>query len=160
MLEHTFRPARPVSLALTLAPLRRGAGDPTLRIGPDGVWRATRTPDGPASVHLATAAGRVTVRAWGPGAAWAVETAPDLVGAGDDPSGFEPRHPVLAGLARRLAGLRIPRSGAVVEALVPTVLEQKVTGLEARRSYRALVRALGAAARGRAPPRGGAAPRR
>jgi 3-methyladenine DNA glycosylase/8-oxoguanine DNA glycosylase len=148
VLERTFRPAHQVSLALTLAPLRRGPGDPCLRMGPDGVWRASRTPDGPATVHVTARAGEVRVRAWGPGAAWAVEAAPALVGADDDASGFEPSHPVLAGLARRMPGLRIPRSGAVTEALVPTVLEQKVTGIEAKRSYRALVRALGEPAPG------------
>ena len=146
--ERTFRPAHRVSLSLTLAPLRRGAGDPCLRMDSGGVWRATRTPEGPATVHLTAGDGEVRVRAWGPGAAWAVDAAPALVGALDDPAGFEPRHPVLAGLARRLDGLRIPRSGAVTEALVPTVLEQKVTGIEAKRSYRALVRALGEPAPG------------
>ncbi|MGH9177770.1 MAG: DNA-3-methyladenine glycosylase family protein [Acidimicrobiales bacterium] len=148
MLERSFRPPQRVSLALTLGPLRRGAGDPCMRIGADGVWRASRTPHGPATVHLTARDGEVRVRAWGPGAAWAVDAAPALVGAHDDPAGFEPRHPVLAGLARRLPGLRIPRSGAVTEALVPTVLEQKVTGIEAKRSYRALVRALGEPAPG------------
>lgn len=117
---------------------------------PGAVVRATRTPQGPATVHVAGDGGRVRVRAWGPGAAWALDTAPALVGAGDDDAGFRPRHRLVRELSRRLPGLRIPRTTAVVEALVPTVLEQKVTGLEAKRSYRALVRALGERAPG--PP--------
>ena len=38
----------PIDLPLTLGPVAHGRGDPTIRIGPDGIWRATRTPDGPA----------------------------------------------------------------------------------------------------------------
>ena len=148
MVQRVFRPADPVSIPLTLGPLRRGAGDPCLRFTPDGAWRATRTPEGPATTHFRAVAGEVTVRAWGPGAGWALDAAPALLGAGDDPGGFRPRHPVLHELHRRLAGLRIPRSQAVVEALVPTILEQKVQGGEARRSYRMLVRRLGEPAPG------------
>ena len=147
-LERTFRTPHPVSLRLTLGPLRRGRGDPTMRVDDTGVWRASRTPAGAATTHLAAGDGAVTVRAWGPGAEWAVEAAPALVGADDDPGGFRPRHPVLAELHRRLPGLRIPRSQAVVEALVPTVLEQRVAVVEARRSYAALVRRLGEPAPG------------
>ena len=119
-----------------------------MRIGPDGVWRATRTPVGPATTHLRAGGGEITARAWGPGAQFALDTLPALVGADDDAEGFVPRHPVVVELARHLAGLRIGRSGAVVEALVPSVLEQKVVGLEARRSYARLVRALGEPAPG------------
>jgi 3-methyladenine DNA glycosylase/8-oxoguanine DNA glycosylase len=116
------------------------------------VWRATRTPDGPATEHLIAdpAAAAVRVLAWGPGAAWTLEAAPALVGAGDDEEGFVPHHPVIRELRRRLPGLRIPRSQAVTEALVPVIIEQKFSGDEARRSYRSLVIALGEPAPG--PP--------
>ena len=46
----------PLDLQRTLGPLWRGRGDPTMRVGADGVWRATRTPEGTATVHLAVAA--------------------------------------------------------------------------------------------------------
>ena len=116
------------------------------------MWRTTRTPDGPASMHVALLPGEqlVEVQAWGPGAAWALEAAPELVAAGDDSAGFRPSHPVVAGLARRFPGLRIPRTRAVMEALVPAILSQKVTGGEARRAYQGLVRALAEPAPG--PP--------
>jgi 3-methyladenine DNA glycosylase/8-oxoguanine DNA glycosylase len=55
-------------------------------------------------------------------------------------------------MMRRHPGLRIPRTGLVFEALVPTVLEQKVTGVEARRAWRYLVRRVGSPAPGPAPP--------
>lgn len=142
-----------MDLRLTLGPLCRGRGDPTMRIDGGSLWRATRTPGGPATMQLSSHGGEVTVRAWGPGAHCALESAPALVGALDDDSSFEPRHPVLIDVHRRLGGLRIPRSGAVVEALVPTIIEQKVTTLEAKRSYRELVATLGEPAPG---PAGGA----
>jgi hypothetical protein len=50
------------------------------------VWRATRTPLGPAAVALADLGGRIRVTAWGPGAEWALEAAPALIGADDDPA--------------------------------------------------------------------------
>src|SRR5205823_4346805 len=75
-----IRPRLPVDLRLTMGPLRRGRADPTIRFGSDGAWRAARTPDGPATVHLRVVGGAVEARAWGPGAAWALDAAPDLVG--------------------------------------------------------------------------------
>jgi 3-methyladenine DNA glycosylase/8-oxoguanine DNA glycosylase len=71
-----------------------------------------------------------------------------LCGEHDDPSGFHPHHRLIADLHRRNPGLRLPRTHAVFEALVPTVLEQKVTGIEADAGYRALVAALGEPAPG------------
>ena len=57
-------------------------------------------------------------------------------------------HPVLVDLARRLPGVRLCRSGAAFEALVPAVLEQKITGLEAIRVRRHMVMRFGEAAPG------------
>ncbi|MCU1455997.1 MAG: hypothetical protein JWL73_89 [Actinomycetia bacterium] len=148
-----------IDLRLTLGPVRRGTGDPSMIVDGTRVWRATRTPEGPATLHLELdrAEGTVHAWAWGPGAGWALETLPDLVGAVDDDSALtealerEERHPGqrrLRDVHRRLRGLRIPRTRAVLEALVPSILEQKVTGKEARRSYRELVRRLGEPAPG------------
>jgi hypothetical protein len=150
MRERTITPALPVDLRLTLFPLRRGRLDPSVRFEPAGVWRATRTPEGLATTHLRVSAadGTVTMRAWGPGGDWALDAFPALVGAGDDEAGFEPGAGVVGDLHRRLRGLRIGRSGAVMEALVPSILEQKVVGLEARRSHARLVRTLGEPAPG------------
>ena len=142
--------ASPVDLRLTLRPLH-SAGGLTMRFAADGVWRATRTPEGPATIHLRGGGDRVDVEAWGDGAGWASEHAPALVGADDHEDGFEARHPVVAELRRRLRGLRVGRSHAVVEALVPTVFEQKVQGIAARRSYARLVRLLAERAPGPVP---------
>ncbi|HZN15438.1 MAG TPA: hypothetical protein VFB78_14295 [Acidimicrobiales bacterium] len=140
MLSRTFRPSRPVDLRLTLGPLGRGAGDPTMRFRPDGVWRATRTPDGPATTRITSDGVDITVNGWGPGAAWALEAAPALLGDADDDGDFVAHHPLVAEAHRRHPGLRIARSQAVIEALVPTVLEQKVVGKAAKRAWFALVR--------------------
>jgi 3-methyladenine DNA glycosylase/8-oxoguanine DNA glycosylase len=148
--SRTIACASPVDLRLTLGPLP-SAGGLTMRFGGDGVWRATRTPEGPATLRLCGGGQRVDVEAWGPGAEWALEHAPALVGADDAEDGFESRHPVVAQIRRRLRGLRVGRSGAVVESLMPTVLEQKVQGILARRSYARLVRHLGEPAPGPAP---------
>jgi 3-methyladenine DNA glycosylase/8-oxoguanine DNA glycosylase len=146
-MERTVAPALPVDLRLTLFPLRRGRLDPSVRFEPTGVWRATRTP---ATTHIRVSAAdaTVTMRAWGPGADWALEAFPTLVGADDAEDGFDPGPGLVGELHRRLRGLRIGRSGAVIEALVPSILEQKVVGKEARRSYARLVRTLGEPAPG------------
>src|SRR6266508_2418273 len=156
MLEDTrvWRAGRPVDVHLTLGSLRRGAGDPAYRTTPDGaVWRTARTPEGPGTLRLGVRRndGTVEATAWGPGRRWLLETVPSLLGEDDDPTGFVPAHPVLREAARRATGWRVTRSGLVFEALVPAVLEQKVTGAEARRSWRELLRWFGSPAPGPAP---------
>ena len=86
---------------------------------------------------------RVIARAWGAGAGWALDAVPALLGAGDDPSGFAPQHDVVTAAHRRFGGYRVPASRLVVDALVPAVIEQKVTGKEAFAAYRRLVRRYG-----------------
>jgi len=94
----------------------------------------------------------VCAAAWGPGAAWLLDRLPGLLGAADDPSGFEPVHPLLAEMSRRHHALRIGRSDRVFEALIPAVLEQKVVGAEAKRAWRLLLLRFGDPAPGPAPP--------
>ncbi len=132
--RRVWRSAREVALMATLGILRRGAGDPTFRRDPDGtVWRGVRTPEGPASLRLVVRAdlASVVATAWGPGAEWVLASVPSMLGAADDDSGFVAHHPQVAVAARRFPGWRVPRTGLVLEALVPAILEQKVTGQEA-----------------------------
>src|SRR5688500_11247169 len=114
-----------------------------MRVEFDGIWRASHTPEGPVTTHITADHRRVKVRAGGQGADWAAGVAPARLGAEDSDEGVRPRHPVLTDLQRRLRGLRIPKSQAVTEALVPTIIEQKVLGIEAKRSYAKLVRRYG-----------------
>jgi 3-methyladenine DNA glycosylase/8-oxoguanine DNA glycosylase len=148
----TWRPYPPPAAATTLSSLRRGAGDPTHRLQSGGVvWRTARTPLGPATLRLTPTSTCLEAAAWGDGADWAIASVPDLLGACDDPSGFRPRHPLLRESHRRHLGMRIPRCGLVLEMLVPAVLEQKVTGPEARRAWHDLLRWYGEPAPGPAP---------
>ncbi len=146
---------RPVDLRATLAPLARGTGDPAHRFDAAGrFWWACTTPDGDGTLELAvhdpaSVDARVHARAWGPGADWLLERVPTLLGADDDWSSLDlAAVPVLHGVRRRRPGLRLPRTGLVMDALVPAVLEQKVTGVEARRSWRLLLQRFGAPAPG------------
>jgi 3-methyladenine DNA glycosylase/8-oxoguanine DNA glycosylase len=143
--EGRFEPRRPLDLRRTLNLLGYG---PWARREDGAVWLATRTCEGPATLHIARRNGTVDVRAWGPGAAWAAAHAPALCGEDDDDSGFDPTHPLLSRLHRESRGLRMPRTHAVFEALVPTVIGQQVTSEEAHESYRHLVNALGEPAPG------------
>jgi 3-methyladenine DNA glycosylase/8-oxoguanine DNA glycosylase len=139
----------PLDLRRTLAVHQRGPGDPTMRVVAGRIVRATRTADGPATVALRLVAGGLEAEAWGPGADRVLDAVPALIGVDDDRSGFESRrHPLVAELDRHQLGIRIGRTGAVVEALVPAILEQKVTGTEAWRGLRGLVRGWGEPAPG------------
>ncbi|MBT2409663.1 DNA-3-methyladenine glycosylase 2 family protein [Streptomyces sp. ISL-12] len=145
-------PDGPLDVGLVLGPLRRGPGDPTFRATPDGsVWRASLTPAGPGTLRVAVRGGEVRGEAWGPGAEWLLDRLPGLLGADDDPSAFVPRHRLLAVTRHRRPGLRLGRTGLVLESLIPSVLEQKVTAVEAYRAWRLLVRAFGEPAPGPVP---------
>jgi 3-methyladenine DNA glycosylase/8-oxoguanine DNA glycosylase len=144
-----------VDVRLTLSVHRRGAGDPAYRAGAAGaVWRTSLTPDGPGTLRVSAAGAECTLvvgEAWGPGAAWLLDTLPAQLGAHDDLSGFAARHPVVGELALRYRGLRVGRTSRVFEALVPAVLEQKVVGQEAHRAWRFLLGKYGEPAPGPAP---------
>ncbi len=147
-----WRPAWPCPVALVLAPLRHGPGDPTFRVDAAGTtWRAVRTPAGPATLAIdPLTRGEVLARAWGDGAAWVLEALPAVLGADDDPSGFVPRHEIVGRLWRRFPHWRLGASGLVMESLVPAIIEQKVTGAEAFSGYRRLVQRFGDPASGAA----------
>lgn len=137
-----IRAPHPIDLASTLFPLRRGTNDPTTRIDGAEAWRAIRTPDGPASLHVrAEGPHEIRAEAWGPGASWALDHAPGLVGAEDDDSGFVAHHAVVAELWRRHRAVRLTRTGDAMPILLAAICEQKVVGVEARRAWRRMVRA-------------------
>ncbi|QDO90415.1 DNA-3-methyladenine glycosylase 2 family protein [Ornithinimicrobium ciconiae] len=152
-LARIWVPGRTVDIVATWGPLRRGAGDPTWRSEERALWRGVRTPRGPVTLRLAVRAseGRIACHAWGsPEAAdWLLDRVPQMLGQDDNISGFVPHHaPVAAALAHRGVGWRVPRTGLVLESLVPAIIEQKVTGQEAFAGYRRLVRRFGEIAPG------------
>ena len=149
-LEASFVAPDPIDLRLSLEPLRHGPDDPTIHFGRDGVWLARRTTAGPASLRIWVAGDEAAVRAqaWGPGAEVALAAVPGLAGMLDDPNGLIAHHPLIRELQRRFAGLRLPRTGQLLPALIPAVVGQKVTAGEAHAAYAALVRRLGEPAPG------------
>lgn len=139
---------------ITLGPLRRGAGDPCFQVLGDGtMWRTSRLPTGPVAARIRRSApNAVDCAAWGDGAEEFLDRLPALLGVDDDASGFAPQQPVIAAAHRRLPHLRLGRTGRVLEALIPAVIEQRVPGADAFRAWRTLVTAYGTPAPGPAPP--------
>jgi 3-methyladenine DNA glycosylase/8-oxoguanine DNA glycosylase len=140
---------RAIDLRFVVGPLVRGAGDPTMRVAAPAAIRASVTPDGPAAIEIRVTGDAVRAWAWGPGGAHLLDGVPALLGLDDDDAGFEPgRHPLVAELARRRRRVVLGRTGAVWDALLPAILEQRITGTEAWRNYRRLVRTYGTPAPG------------
>jgi 3-methyladenine DNA glycosylase/8-oxoguanine DNA glycosylase len=137
-----------VDLETTFFPLRRGSGDPTTRVDAREVWRATRTPDGPATLHVEGKNGGLAVEQPGRARAERLDRATGWLGLQDGTEAFDPQPGPVREAWRRRRGLRVLRTGLVVEHLIPTILEQKVTGMEARRAYRRMSFALGEPAPG------------
>jgi 3-methyladenine DNA glycosylase/8-oxoguanine DNA glycosylase len=139
---------RPLDLGLTIGIHSHGPADPTTRHEAGWHVRTTRTPDGPATVAIRVRDGRLQAEAWGPGADLALGAVPAFVGLDDEPEPLRIAYGLVTELARHMPGLRIGRTGNVFEALMPAVLEQKVTGTEAFNAFRALVFAHGEPAPG------------
>jgi 3-methyladenine DNA glycosylase/8-oxoguanine DNA glycosylase len=151
-LTRVWRPQRPVDIRSTLGPLRRGHGDPAHRVVDGRFWRAALSPQGPVTLALHVQTGEVTAQAWGPGADWALDGVPALLGEDDDWSELDVRaYPGLHATRRAYPGLRLPRTGLVMDALIPAVIEQRVTGLQAHRAWRWLLYDHGSVAPGPAP---------
>jgi 3-methyladenine DNA glycosylase/8-oxoguanine DNA glycosylase len=158
-LTRYIRLKQPVMMWPTFGQLRRGSGDPTHRQVGDIYLRATRTPVGPALIKIIPNGAEVAARAWGEGAEWSLDQLPRLFGAADDPGAFrpQPEHTPLVEASQRYGHYRVGRTEAVFEALAPACIEQVVTGKEAFRAWRLLVRAFGEPAPGPAREPGSAA---
>jgi 3-methyladenine DNA glycosylase/8-oxoguanine DNA glycosylase len=146
-----------LDVRLALSVHGRGRGDPTFRADEAGaIWRTSLTPGGPATLRVTASSmaegTRVVARAWGPGATWILDALPACMGLYDQAGDFDPGdHPLIRDAARRNPGLRIGRSGRLMEALVPAVLEQKVVVPEAHRAWRILLFKYGTPPPGPAP---------
>ncbi|MEU1971266.1 DNA-3-methyladenine glycosylase 2 family protein [Microbacterium sp. NPDC019599] len=140
-LETEYRPQRPLDLGRTVLYQRRGAGDPTMTVAGSVIWRASRTPDGVATLALReSACGAIRGAAWGPGADWALAQLPALCGAEDDPDDFDAGiHPLIADAHHRTPGLRLSRTDLLFDALASAIFEQKVTGMQAFGAWRRIV---------------------
>jgi 3-methyladenine DNA glycosylase/8-oxoguanine DNA glycosylase len=125
--------------------------DPCTRVADGEFWWATRTPDGPVALHLRRDGTDLIATAYGPGAAWAADRADAIAGLRDrvdDFAAIAAQHPLVGRLAKLHRGVRFPATGRVFQRLLVAILEQKVTGLEAHRAYRAIVKHFGEPAPG------------
>lgn len=136
-----WRPSWPCPVGQVWGHWRKGAGDPTYRIEHGRHWRGIRTPIGPATLAVTPLDGAGVIRAdaWGPGSEWVLDALPSMLGADDDPSGFTPLHPELTQALHEHPHWRIGRGNLVWQALMPAIIEQKVTGQEAFGGFRRLV---------------------
>lgn len=139
----------PYNLASTVGTLQCGAHDPAFITHGGAVWLAFRNDDGAVTLRLEQRgplrSASVHAAVWGPGASSALSAVPRLVGAEDDWTAFDSPgyHAGLPELARKgrylNPGLRLPATGRMLDAVVRVILEQKVTGIEAKRAWRYLL---------------------
>lgn len=127
----------------TLGPLAMNGHDPCARVGGRVAWWAARSPDGPATLHLERSGSALTATGYGPGAAWALDRADAVAGLRDDVTAFADiasKDEVVRRAYHAHPGLRLLATGRLFAHLVPTILTQKVTGLEASRAYLGIAR--------------------
>ena len=118
----------------------------------DGVrWWATETPEGSASLAFRPLGGEVIADAWGPGAPWAIERLPALLGNDDDTSGFQPRDEVVRGLVSRMGVPRLGATGRWYEAMATAAIYQRVVSADARTAVTRMGRLHGAEVPGAGP---------
>ncbi|CAN5702728.1 3-methyladenine DNA glycosylase [soil metagenome] len=143
--ERSLRLTSGADALATIRSLWQGPMDPQMRVERGGtVMRAMRLASGSATLRLNVSRAEIVARAWGAGADEALDLVPALVGDLDQPPRDMPfAHRLVADLFRRLPGLRLTSGTPVIEALVPSIIGQKVTSFEARRSHRTLLVAHG-----------------
>jgi len=155
MADASARFDRPEPYALwdTVRFQRIGHRDPTFKQRGSDVFRAWRTPEGPATVHVRDGGDHLRAQAWGPGARFAIRQVPRFLGLHDDPGVFQPEHPRLARLARVHRGVHLCDCGDVIGSLLRVAVQQLWTWMEAASTWRRLVELRGEEAPGPAPLR-------
>lgn len=147
-----------IDLRATMHPIGVYPSDPSTRWTSDSFSKAVLTPQGPGTMRLEwDRTGTTTATAWGDGAEWLCERAPHWVGLHDDLSGFDPSlHPMIRTWAHRHPGIRLPAAGVIWQELLLVLLGQRVTTVEAVRSWARLLAQWGEPAPGpcdlRMPP--------
>jgi 3-methyladenine DNA glycosylase/8-oxoguanine DNA glycosylase len=149
---------RTLDIGATLGWYRHGGGDPTTWLSVSGrgttssgrFVRATFTPDGPGTLVIEWTRDHVSYEAFGPGAAWLEAQAPRMLGADDDVDhGLEDAtHPIVAAAAVAGRHVRFGSSGNLYHELLPTIIEQRITIVEAHEQWQRLCFALGDTAPG------------
>ena len=120
----------------------------TARLREDRCVYALHAADGAATVELEVCPDALRASAIGPGARAALEAVPRTVGLDDEPDRFPAGPGLLRDLHLRNPGFRLGSTGRVFDVLLPTILGQRVTTDEAKKSYRHIVSAFGEPAPG------------
>lgn len=137
---------------------RHGRHDPTFLVSDGCVWRASLTPDGPGTVCIEEPLSKSPrFHAYGPGGDWIASRSLGLLGAHDLIPTVTPVHDVVRDAQKKFGALRLGRSLTPYHELLPAVLGQRVTAIEAMRQWRELVQDFGEQAPGpmsmlRTPP--------
>ena len=138
----------PYDLVRTLSLIALARRDPCTRInGPRGARLAVQGPTGPLTVKLHQASAAVNVEIEGGDADWLAPLLPDWLGLNFEPPTFDSPSR-LRNLARKHAGLRLPRVPLVFPRLVQIVLQQLVRFEDACHGWKELVRKHGTKAPG------------
>lgn len=153
--DSSYRPRGPLDLRQTLGHLLSGTGDPRMCIDGGTFWFALRTPYGVATLALREHGDEIRTAAWShesDATAWALDLAPELLGASDDSRGFDASlHPLIEHVHHRNPGLKLSRTTLVFEALASAIMEQKITTGQAYQGWRYVLRHFGERAPGPTP---------
>lgn len=126
-----------IDLRATMKTIGTYPRDPTTRWTAGSFAKAVLTPAGPGTMQLSwDRSGRAVAEAWGSGAEWLLERAPDWVGLNDDLGGFDPTlNAQIEEWWRRHPGLRLAACGVIWQELLLVLLGQRVTTEEALKSW-------------------------
>lgn len=127
---------------------RLGKLDPAMRLLEREVWKATRTPEGDATIVLRWDGEHMHVLSFGPGAAWIADRAPRLCGHEDDPAGLVARHDWLASIVRDHPQVSLGQAPRLFDTLISYVLQQRVAFADAAASWRRILEHVGEPAPG------------
>ncbi len=138
-------------MAGCLSAYRFGTNDPTTRLGAGEFWRASFTPDGPATLRIVWSDDAIDAEAWGAGRDWMLQRVTAMCGGLDPGFEFLDGHPAVLRAQRNHPDVRFGASLMLFHELVPTILGQRITAGEATRQWHRLCRELGEPAPGPHP---------
>jgi len=135
---------RPDLRASCLGQYRNGRRDPTTQMSDRMFRRATWTPDGPGVLEVEQPFSETPiVSGHGPGGEWLSASWIRLRGDLDTTPGIVAMHPAVERAATRWAALPLGASGTPYHELLPAVLGQRITSIEAHAQWCRLVETFG-----------------
>jgi 3-methyladenine DNA glycosylase/8-oxoguanine DNA glycosylase len=134
---------------VTLMTFRQGRNDPTFVLLDDSLWRATLTPMGPGTLRIKNPfSPHPKFEAFGPGAEWLINHGAELLGSCDSLTPITSVHASVTAAQRKHGHLLFGRSLTPYHELLPAVLGQRVTAIEALAQWRNIVNEWGDVAPG------------